>query len=138
MNTSLNTKTRFLFFFSVLVSNKHCSEQSKGYLLTATRMSQQLVIICVICSVFAIVKMSHVCVLRKRADPSYNDTIRWSLPSDERCQCQMVIASSSPNQAANGSSCEMWFVDDPTSLTRCKNWNKKSLDKLLERADFCG
>ena len=97
---------------------------------------------------FPVVVKSHVCLLKKRADPSRGGTLRWSLPYDEICYCQSVVAPRSQKTcpqkddpmdcSADGLSCNLWFVDDPTPLTQRQNWNKETLDRLLERADHCG
>ena len=69
--------------------------------------------------------------------------MRWSLPKKEICLCQGVIA---PKVSA-GQSCsryedadaneELWFIDDPTPLTKRKNWTPKKLDALLSRSQCC-
>ncbi|XP_072017764.1 uncharacterized protein [Amphiura filiformis] len=33
---------------------------------------------------------------------------------------------------------KLWYADDPTPLINRMNWNKESLDMLLERAEYCG
>ena len=87
-------------------------------------------------------------MLKKRPDPSRGGTLRWSLPYDEICLCQRVVAprwqktclrKEDPMAcSADSLSCILWFVDDPTQLTQRQNWNKETLDRLLERADHCG
>ena len=42
---------------------------------------------------------SHVCLLKKRLDPSRGGTLRWSLPYDELCYCQGVVAPRSQKRA---------------------------------------
>ena len=91
---------------------------------------------------------SHVCLLKKRPDPSRGGTLRWSLPFDEICYCQGVVAPIIKSQntcsqeetqdCTDISLCNVWFVDDPTPLTNRTNWNKEALDRLLGRDDFCG
>ena len=90
----------------------------------------------------------HVCILKKRQDPSHGGNLRWSLPSNERCLCQRVVVapgdnSGHPCKASNDQFClcasagDLWFADDPKALTIRKNWEKEVLDVLLERSDYC-
>ena len=82
------------------------------------------------------------CVLRERLDPS-SGVIRWSLPKEEICFCHGVVT---PKVLA-GQSClryedadtndDLWFTDDPTSLTNRENWTPKKLDALLSRSLCC-
>ena len=93
---------------------------------------------------------SHVCILRKRSDPSNDGVLRWSLPYNERCLCQGVVAPKhtpshscatvNTQHCSNDSKRELWFVDDSEvgPLTRRHNWNKGVLDDLLQRSNYCG
>ena len=86
-------------------------------------------------------------MLDKRPDPTRNGTLRWSIPYDEICFCQTVVAPTfisletcprKVDQACSDiRSCNLWFVDDPTPLVQRQNWNKGALDLLLDRADYC-
>ena len=88
------------------------------------------------------------CVLNKRYDPSANTTTRWSLTYDEICYCKRVVAPTFISQESCGreedraysdnSSCNLWFVDNPTPLKQPKNWNKEALFRLLQRDKYCG
>ena len=88
----------------------------------------------------------HKCILKKRPDPSVDGTLRWSLLLNEKCFCQEVVvqqtceATHGHHCAANDLSCMLWFVNDTEvgNLTRRHNWNKESLDRLLERTGYCG
>ena len=94
--------------------------------------------LCYVVSGFA---RGHICILKTRFDQS-TQTVRWSLPSKERCLCQGVVA---PEQRADhscysGSASEtddLWFIDNPFHLVRRENWTPKKLDKLLERDKLC-
>ena len=87
----------------------------------------------------------HVCMLKKRPDRSLGGVLRWSLPYDEICYCQGVVAPMSSKTCskedefvcADAASCNLWFVEDPARLTQRRNWYKQALDQLLERADYC-
>ena len=93
---------------------------------------------------------SHVCIFRKRPDPSKGGLFRWSLPYNEICLCQGVVApkvkpsnkcaTTDDQHCTDDSSCKLWFVDDSDvgPLTRRHNWNKGALDDLLQRTDYCG
>ena len=81
-------------------------------------------------------------MLKKRPDPSRGGTSRWSLSYDELCYCQAVVAPRSQKTCQGKydatacpdvSTCNLWFVDDPTPLTQRQNWNKGVLDRLLQR-----
>ena len=84
--------------------------------------------------------------MKKRPDPSRGGVLRWSIPSDEICYCQGVVAprSSKTCSKADHFACSdtnsgnLWFVNDPAPLTQRRNWNKEALDQLLERSDYCG
>ena len=92
----------------------------------------------------------HVCMFKKRPDPSNGGILRWSLPYNERCLCQGVVApEEKPGHSCpttgdqhcaddDDSSCKLWFTDDPRPLTRRRNWNKKDLDDFLQRSEYCG
>ncbi len=84
---------------------------------------------------------SYVCILKQRQDPSTGGIIRWSLPYSEICYCQGVVApmhmSACPQTASDYNEGDLWFTDDPQSLTRRSNWKKEILDKLFERALYC-
>ena len=94
---------------------------------------------------FVVVVNSHVCLLKKRPDPSHDGTLRWSLPYDEICHCQKVVRlrlqTTCPRKedqtCSDTLSCNMWFADNSTLLTQRKNWNNEVLDRLLQRADYC-
>ncbi|XP_072017505.1 type-2 ice-structuring protein-like [Amphiura filiformis] len=84
----------------------------------------------------------HLCVLVKRPDPSSGDVFRWSLPYSERCHCQGVVAPRKFTKTCFGykdvtSDIKLWFVDDSAPLTKHMNWNKETLDILLERKEYC-
>ena len=94
---------------------------------------------------FAVVGESHVCLLKKRPDPIRGNILRWFLLYDELCTCQAVVAPVSVKTCSNKdgntcpdtSSCKLRFVDNPIRLTKRQNWNKETLDQLLERTDYC-
>ena len=83
---------------------------------------------------------SHICLLQERFDPS---SMRWSLPQKERCFCQRVVAP----QISGSRSCvrvndtdnieDLWFIDDPTTVTNPRNWTPRKLDDLLDRSQCC-
>ena len=85
------------------------------------------------------------CLLKKRPDPIRGNILGWSLPYDELCMCQAVVApfpaktcsDKDDHTCPDTSSCKLWFVDNPTRLTKRQNWNKETLDQLLERTDYC-
>ena len=92
---------------------------------------------------------NHVCVLKKRPDPSNGGVLRWTLPYNERCLCQGVVApriepghtcANVDDQGSTDDSWNLWFVDDYKvgPLTRRHNWNKEGLDDLLQRSEYCG
>ena len=91
---------------------------------------------------FAGVVDSHVCILQESLDPA-SGVMRWSLPKYEICLCQGVVA---PRVSA-GRTChrngktettqQLWFTDDPSSLTNRNNWTPKKLDALLNRTHCC-
>ena len=89
---------------------------------------------------FPVVVKSHVCFLKKRPNPSGGGTLQWSIPYDEICYCQGVVATRlvSPSQqtcprkddhdaqaCSDILSCNVWYLDDPIPLTQHHNWNKK-------------
>ena len=90
----------------------------------------------------------HVCVMKKRPDPSLEGVLRWSIPYDEICSCQRVVVPRFISQetcprrddydCSDTKSCNLWFAENPALLTQRRNWNKKALDQLLKRADYCG
>ena len=98
-------------------------------------------------NIFPVVVKSYVCMLKKKPDPSRDGALRWSLSYDELCYCQAVVAPRS-QKTCQGKydatacpdvlTCNLWFVDDPTPLTKRQNWNKEVLDRLLQRVDHCG
>ena len=86
---------------------------------------------------------SHVCMFKKRPDPSRGGALRWSLPYAEICFCQGVVAP------VIGKTCperdeyeegELWFADDHIiyQLTLRHNWKKTEMDELLDRIKYCG
>ena len=81
----------------------------------------------------------HICVLKKRRDPSQGSLLRWSLPSVERYLCQRVVAPRWYIQPCPDvvSQSALWFVDDPFILTNRNNWklqhDKITLKLLLNR-----
>ena len=89
----------------------------------------------------------QVCVLKQRPDPAQGGALRWSLLYNERCFCQGVVA---PRQSCAhscpggemingyGEYVKLWYVVDPTPLINRINWDKETLDMLLERAEYCG
>ncbi len=97
--------------------------------------------ICLFISFTVHVVDSYVCMLKQRQDPS-SGKLRWSLPYSEICYCQGVVApmqmSSCPQAAHNYNEGDLWFTDDPQPLTIRSNWKKEILDKLFERALYCG
>ena len=91
--------------------------------------------------------LSHMCMLKERYDPDAG-TIRWSLPSMERCYCQAVVRSKVTSDLKNALFyCpafveetideDMWFTDNDSALTQRENWTPNELDLLLERIPFC-
>ena len=93
-----------------------------------------------------VVVKCHVCVMKKRPDPSLGGVLRWSIPYEEICYCQGVVAPriiwqetcSRRDDCSDTNLCNLWFVDNPALLTQRQNWNKNALDQLLKRADYCG
>ena len=93
---------------------------------------------------------SHVCILKERPDPSRDGVLRWSLPLEELCLCEAVVAhgreivktranicgSEQPDDKLNG----LWFVDDPRPLTTMYmyDWQTNELDQLMLRTAYCG
>ena len=88
----------------------------------------------------------HICMLKKRPDPSLKGVLRWSLSYDEICYCQGVVAPRLSKTCSkeeelvcsDSTSCRLWLVEDPALFTQRRYWNKKALAQLLERADYCG
>ena len=87
----------------------------------------------------------HVCILRKRFDPS-SGMMRWSQPKKDLCFCQWAVApkiallstdQSCPRNEDSNAMAELWFTDEPTSLTNHTNWTPKKLDALLNRTYCC-
>ena len=87
---------------------------------------------------------THVCILKKRPVPSMENALEWSLPNNERCLCQRVVAPSNRSQFCQENNTNVlkdniyFFVNDPRSLILRQNWNKATLDKLLNRTGYCG
>ena len=86
---------------------------------------------------------SHVCFLKKRWNPETALNM-WSLPIDERCLCQAVVAINLPqtcpsvNRDVYEDPAEFWFTNNKRNLIRRSNWNHETLNVLLERAEYCG
>ena len=68
------------------------------------------------------------------------------MPLDERCLCLGVVAPQERDpprecplvrEDASGTS-DFWFTDNQKNLTRRSNWTPEILNKLLERAEYCG
>ena len=87
------------------------------------------------------VDTTHLCVLEKRPDLSTGGTLKWSLPYDELCLCDRIIANagrSCESRQAKGNftnttnTSQFWFLDNPGPLTRRETWNKTNLDLLFE------
>ena len=82
----------------------------------------------------------HVCLLRKRLN--FSGELQWSLPLQELCYCQRVVAPT----FINTHNCftneldltQLWFTHDAVFLTQRENWSPERLDDLLERKDYCG
>ncbi|XP_072017257.1 uncharacterized protein [Amphiura filiformis] len=93
--------------------------------------------------VFSTIVSCHVCVLQERPDASRGDALRWSIPYDERCYCQRLLVPRKFTKACSAyedgsGDMKLWFVDDLVALSIGMNWNKDTLDILLERAEYCG
>lgn len=96
--------------------------------------------------IFSYTTDAYVCRLNRRWDPE-TATHRWSMPWDERCLCQGVVApkegSNPPRDCplvrgdVNGTN-GYWFTDNKKDLTRRRNWTPSKLNDLLERAVYCG
>ena len=81
----------------------------------------------------------HICLLQERVN--HIGKFQWSLLLNERCHCQGVAAPLVRNTKCSTSKEELkslWFVKDPSTLTRRENWQAGKLDDLLERKDYCG
>ncbi|XP_072028212.1 hyalin-like [Amphiura filiformis] len=118
--------------------NFHGITELEGSGMILDNRATLLVALLVICLV-----NGQVCVLKQRPDPSQRSTLRWSLSYNERCFCQAVVAPRPPTQACNGvdeyaENMKLWYVDDPRPLINRINWTKEALDKLLDRAEYCG
>ena len=88
---------------------------------------------------------SRVCVLKKRPNPYKDSTFDWSLRGHEICLCHALIAYDTIYDhicAKNGEDKDkVWFMDDlraTRQLLLRRNWNKDTLDKLLNRKGYCG
>lgn len=98
---------------------------------------------------------SHVCVLQERFDP-LSGMMRWSLSRKEICSCHGVVApkvssgrrcsryddgNNADDAAATANDAntfeDLWFTDDPLSLTNRQNWTPIKLDVLLGRSQCC-
>ncbi len=80
-------------------------------------------------------------MLKERPDPSRGGALRWSLPLEELCLCQAVVAPVMAKTCGGGQPDEydrLWFVDDPQPLTARHNWQKDVLDQLMGRPAYCG
>ena len=92
--------------------------------------------------IYIAVVHSHVCMLQKRFNPS-SRTLQWSLPRNELCLCQGVVAprTSTIQSCLKEDDAEavdnLWFTDDPTPLIDRRNWKPAELDKLLNRSFCC-
>ena len=85
--------------------------------------------------------------MKKRPDPSMDGEMRLSLPYEELCRCKRVVTvadktiySAACRQRKNSTSdstTQLWFVDSPEELTNMVNWNRESMDRLLNRDRFC-
>ncbi|XP_072046700.1 C-type lectin mannose-binding isoform-like [Amphiura filiformis] len=80
---------------------------------------------------------SHLCVLIERPDPSRGGALRWSLPFAELCLCQRMVAPVLKSPCPQRVDGDLWFVDDPRTLTMRHNWKKDILDELLNRTHRC-
>ncbi len=90
---------------------------------------------------------SHVCIFKKRPDPSRYGSLRWSLPLAEICFCQSVIPEAQvgligktcpeSDEYADG---ELWFADEHLmyQLTLRHNWKRNKMDEVLDRIKYCG
>ena len=85
------------------------------------------------------------CVLKRRWDGE-TALHRWSMSLDERCLCLGVVAPQErdpPREcplirgAIDGTS-NFWFTDSQKNIARRCNWTPEILNKLLERAEYCG
>ena len=105
--------------------------------------------VCMLC-VFAVVAFSysvqgHMCILQERYDVA-KEQRRWSLPSQERCHCQAVMAVKKgnwrtpcrPQVDVGRYGQDIWFTDYPNYLLHKANWTRDRLDELLERKILCG
>ena len=67
--------------------------------------------------------------------------MRWSLPKEEVCFCQGVVAPVTnicQGMEKTYADDEMLFFGDPRELTLRRNWRKDELDNLLNRIEYCG
>ena len=119
----------------------------KNYLFRFSKLSVYLQVFCrsqfiIFFSDFIGIVNSHVCILRRRFDPS-SGMIRWSLSKKEICFCQGIVAPevsaarNCPRYEDADKNEELWFTDDPTFLTNRKNWTPKKLDAFLNRTHCC-
>ena len=65
------------------------------------------------------------------------------MPWDERCRCLAVVApeeASPPRILVQGdvrAQSEYWFTDAKKELTTRSNWKTETLNRLLDRAEYC-
>ena len=78
----------------------------------------------------------YVCKLTQQLDPSR--TLKWSLSYDERCLCDEVVKASSYYSHIWPKETKFWYTDDDCYLTNSINWDKETLDILLNRTEYCG
>ena len=87
---------------------------------------------------------AYVCKLVRRWHPS-TGMHRWSMPTDERCHCQAVVAPKERNPPRNcplvrgdlHDTGEFWYTGAKEKITSRRNWNPNALNTLLERAEYC-
>ena len=64
--------------------------------------------------------------------------MRYSIPLEETCFCQRILV---PNSVSRFQVCETngsyFFVQDTSKLTLAKNWNRETLDGMLNRTLCC-
>ena len=84
---------------------------------------------------------AYICMLEERFD-GQTGKLRWSLPRNEICHCQGVVAPSNKgHQSCSRENAEieedLWFTDNPTPLVNRRNWEPAKLDKYLNRTHCC-
>ncbi|XP_072027773.1 coagulation factor XII-like [Amphiura filiformis] len=81
---------------------------------------------------------AHVCKLNEIQNLE-TGLVLWSLPSQERCLCQGVVAIKNKETCAENYLMdeELWFTTNPKPLTRRENWTPEAMDMFLNRSILC-